>query len=1315
VKALLSILAGVFLSLPAVAEVWEKQCIDSSGIHRGEFNSLAVDNTNVSHVAYYDQDYGDLRYAVQTNGIWNLGIVDSVEDRGMYCSVALDPQGQPHISYVAENTWGKDSLTGFEWTGQVLKRAVRSASGWTTEIVDSTMRPFLMDWFWHTSLRFDAQGNPGISYSVLRDSMQLKYAHFDGSTWQTNLVKGLYVLADFTGLVYKDGTLPVIAFQEPVSIANPVSALRFAYPDGTGKWNIVTTPLDVSETGALGFDIDAANNLYFLSLGADDSLRVATYNWQSWQVEAIYYKHDQTGIINSATLKVDRQGQPAVVVMDSRQIRFIRKVAGMWQRKDIETLPVNWWPTDVSLSFDTYNNPSFSLAVNIPRGSITGKGLFYYHYWPGIARMELPQASHDFGTVWTQSYADWKCVVRSAGEAPLVLSKLQFNINDAVFQIVNTPLPAIILPQDSTFITVRFTPAAAQQYSRTLTVSSNDTAHPEEQIPLTGSGTASGTSGTLSVTTYDCTYDSATGNLKSDQPLAGASISLYHYGNLVAGPAMTGASGQATLADVPVGDYDLRISKIVTIPYSTTNDTLSQRRTVTIGPGVTSTTLIYPAGIVLQKYASVYRMRNIPLNFFMDTTYHASYPSEDDVENLLQLWGQNLPANTAPSAARLLLAEDMMHTMFYNGAHSYREFVSDIGELINMLFYSDGWLNSLLKVLKLMWDLLKAIMTGDIAGIFDLLEPFLKYMIMGLMDDAVSQAASELPCVTVPEVGNKLCLKEEVVMPAWHAVKSNYSGLGAYLPVGGFSSTAWDKMKAIIYRVLYRAMFEIVYVHWLTDSKLQTAINKSENFDFGGDLKTAYDKTVAFNAHRLDEDYQLVSLASNFRTAADVFHQVSVLLEVLGEIPGLGFLSSMATVAKYSSYAEVAVGMGLSGYAFFSLPGHIGDAIDDIYHPPGAEKPAIRGPCDCPGQKLDKVLLLTLKRDLMRSTVGYDSALAAIRSCVIAGQRIDAFLQLKNLSHAEVDYNNTLRVSSAPINAVTWKARDSIASFRAMHDTLAIRKGQAGESRLKNYFWIMALSVDSTSSTRDSVLVQLDRSSARNHIIADQVAALLDTVSSLSMPAVLVATAVTQDAYALSPGKVATVQFRIQNVGGVAADSVNVRLTTNPAIRLGESDSIAIGSLASGQQSVTFTRSFTYAGPGYTKGAWTAQIKSGASAVGSFSGAFSTPSIVTPGTGGRLASANIYNYPNPFNPERTTTTLRYSLASSAQVSIKIYDAGGILVKNVIENSPMNAADEQATPWDGRNGAGNIVANGVYFFVIESSAGERAVGKIAVIR
>jgi flagellar hook assembly protein FlgD len=93
----------------------------------------------------------------------------------------------------------------------------------------------------------------------------------------------------------------------------------------------------------------------------------------------------------------------------------------------------------------------------------------------------------------------------------------------------------------------------------------------------------------------------------------------------------------------------------------------------------------------------------------------------------------------------------------------------------------------------------------------------------------------------------------------------------------------------------------------------------------------------------------------------------------------------------------------------------------------------------------------------------------------------------------------------------------------------------------------------------------------------------------------------------------------------------------------------------------------------------------------------------------------LYNYPNPFNPEQTSTTLRYSLSKTAQVNIRIYDAGGILVKTLIEGIPMNAGDEQATPWDGRNGSGTIVANGVYFYVVQSSAGERAVGKIAVIR
>ena len=105
----------------------------------------------------------------------------------------------------------------------------------------------------------------------------------------------------------------------------------------------------------------------------------------------------------------------------------------------------------------------------------------------------------------------------------------------------------------------------------------------------------------------------------------------------------------------------------------------------------------------------------------------------------------------------------------------------------------------------------------------------------------------------------------------------------------------------------------------------------------------------------------------------------------------------------------------------------------------------------------------------------------------------------------------------------------------------------------------------------------------------------------------------------------------------------------------------------------------------------------------------------TPSTCGVLNNNNIYIYPNPFNPDIEVGTIRYSLAKDGKVTIKIYDVAGNLVKTLIENEPQIAGEEQYIDWDGKNGKGDIVANGVYFYVIESSSGEKGVGKIAIIK
>lgn len=107
--------------------------------------------------------------------------------------------------------------------------------------------------------------------------------------------------------------------------------------------------------------------------------------------------------------------------------------------------------------------------------------------------------------------------------------------------------------------------------------------------------------------------------------------------------------------------------------------------------------------------------------------------------------------------------------------------------------------------------------------------------------------------------------------------------------------------------------------------------------------------------------------------------------------------------------------------------------------------------------------------------------------------------------------------------------------------------------------------------------------------------------------------------------------------------------------------------------------------------------------------------FVVPVTGESLKNENIYFYPNPLNPDKEIGTIRYSLSKSGNVSIKIYDAVNALVRTIIEDAPRDAGVELAEQWNGRNEDGNIVANGVYFYVIESSTGERAVGKIAVLR
>lgn len=95
------------------------------------------------------------------------------------------------------------------------------------------------------------------------------------------------------------------------------------------------------------------------------------------------------------------------------------------------------------------------------------------------------------------------------------------------------------------------------------------------------------------------------------------------------------------------------------------------------------------------------------------------------------------------------------------------------------------------------------------------------------------------------------------------------------------------------------------------------------------------------------------------------------------------------------------------------------------------------------------------------------------------------------------------------------------------------------------------------------------------------------------------------------------------------------------------------------------------------------------------------------------------NYPNPFNPDIERTEIRYYLPKASDVDILIFTATGEKVRQM--HFAAGATGGQAgvnggVYWDGRNGEGFAVLNGVYVAVIKVAEGDlTAKVKIAVVK
>ena len=70
------------------------------------------------------------------------------------------------------------------------------------------------------------------------------------------------------------------------------------------------------------------------------------------------------------------------------------------------------------------------------------------------------------------------------------------------------------------------------------------------------------------------------------------------------------------------------------------------------------------------------------------------------------------------------------------------------------------------------------------------------------------------------------------------------------------------------------------------------------------------------------------------------------------------------------------------------------------------------------------------------------------------------------------------------------------------------------------------------------------------------------------------------------------------------------------------------------------------------------------------------------------------NFPNPFNPE---TTIKYNVAEGGNVSLRIYNVVGQVVRTLV--AEQQSAGRYTVRWSGNDDRGVSVSSGIYFYQI----------------
>ncbi len=278
---------------------------------------------------------------------------ESVDTSGMATSLAVDHDGNVHISY-----------------GPALKYGFRPAdqSHWFTMPIDGRGTN-------HTSLMLDQQGNPHVcaTYAGLR------YAHFDGKKWTVDTIGSDYTMTiqyACAVAVAPDGS-QYLTWYNIESVSNP--HLRYGVLKD-GAWMVRTLDWDMQTGKWHSMVLNSQGNPY-VSYDAyvKGLLKCAHWDGQNWKIRIV----DSRGSHGSdysigmgSSIALDLQDNPHISYYTTNELRYAQQQKDTWKIETVDTVSPDHGAHEYrsSLIFDKNGFPHISYE---------NLGVLKHAYWDG--------------------------------------------------------------------------------------------------------------------------------------------------------------------------------------------------------------------------------------------------------------------------------------------------------------------------------------------------------------------------------------------------------------------------------------------------------------------------------------------------------------------------------------------------------------------------------------------------------------------------------------------------------------------------------------------------------------------------------------------------------------------------------------------------------------------------------------------------------------------------------------------------------------------------------------------------------------------